>query len=346
MRTKTTRILGYYAKLLSYAATAKPRVFHILWNNRFQFFDRTLLTLYYKFLGKKIILTLHNVNTNKRDNGDSMLNRLTLRIQYHLADHLFVHTEKMKTEVIEEFEVRPSRISVIPFGINNAVPNTLLTPSEAKKWLGIPTNAKTLLFFGNIAPYKGLEFLLGAFQMLAVRVPDLTLVIAGRPKGSEDYWHAICEKIKAGTQSDRVLIRSEFIPDGEVEYYFKAADVLVLPYRHVYQSGVMFLGYSFGLPVLAADTGSLRDDIVEGETGFVFKPENSVDLEKAMDRYFSSSLYTDLDQRRDKIRASAAANHSWSEVGVITMKIYSALLGLPSRDGLSIPASHQSSIQL
>ena len=49
--------------------------------------------------------------------------------------------------------------------------------------------------------------------------------------------------------------RPEFIPDDETEIYFKAADVLVLPYRDIYQSGVLFLGHSFGLPVLAADVG-------------------------------------------------------------------------------------------
>ena len=96
----------YYARLIRYAATAKPRIFHILWNNKFESFDRTLLMLYYKVLGKKIVLTVHNVNAGRRDSKDTRLNRLTLRIQYRLADHIFVHTEKMKRELIEEFGVR------------------------------------------------------------------------------------------------------------------------------------------------------------------------------------------------------------------------------------------------
>ena len=98
----------YYAKLIRYAATAKPRIFHILWNNKFEFFDRTLLMLYYRLLGKRIVLTLHNVNAGRRDSKDTRLNRLTLRIQYRLADHIFVHTEKMKLELIEEFGVARS----------------------------------------------------------------------------------------------------------------------------------------------------------------------------------------------------------------------------------------------
>ena len=68
----------YYAKLIRYAATAKPRIFHILWNNKFEFFDRTLLMLYYRLLGKKIVLTVHNVNAGRRDSKDTRLNRLTL----------------------------------------------------------------------------------------------------------------------------------------------------------------------------------------------------------------------------------------------------------------------------
>ena len=75
---KIRRILIYYGRLLRYASTAVPKIFHILWNNKFDAFDRTLLTLYYKWLGKKIVLTVHNVNAGVRDGTDSRLNRATL----------------------------------------------------------------------------------------------------------------------------------------------------------------------------------------------------------------------------------------------------------------------------
>src|SRR5579871_2605613 len=74
---KTLRILSYYAGLIRYAKSAKPKIFHILWNNKFQAFDRTFLTLYYKRLGKKIVLTVHNVNAGVRDLNDSRFNRFT-----------------------------------------------------------------------------------------------------------------------------------------------------------------------------------------------------------------------------------------------------------------------------
>src|SRR5207244_5159286 len=258
---KACRVSMYYAKLIRYAATAKPRIFHILWNNKFEFFDRTLLTLYYRLLGKRVVFTVHNVNADRRDSRDTRLNRLTLRIQYRLTNHIFVHTEKMKVELMDEFGVPGVRVTVIPFGINNAVPNTDLTPADAKQRLGIRGEDRTILFFGRITPYKGLEYLIAAFRQILAGRENYRLIIAGRPDKCETYWRAIREGIREDVRRGRILLRAEFIPDDEVEVYFKAADVLVLPYTDIYQSGVMFLGQSFGLPVLAADVGSLKDEI-------------------------------------------------------------------------------------
>lgn len=329
--TKALRILKYYAHLIRYAATAKPRLFHILWNNKFEYFDRTLLMLWYRAFGKTIVLTLHNVNIRKRDRTDSMLNRFTLRIQYRLADHLFVHTEKMKQELIEEFIVETDKITVIPFGINNAVPNTQITGMQARHQLGFSDREKIILFFGNIAPYKGLEYLVTAFHQLMHVHDDYRLVIAGRPKNCEQYWSEIRHEIADDVLQGRVLLRDMFIRDEDTELYMKAADVLVLPYRYIYQSGALFLGYSFGLPVLAADVGTLRDEIVEGKTGFVFRPEDPEDLARAMDRYFTSELYADLETRRREIKDYAAVRNSWTIVGQRTIEVYTSLLHGTSR---------------
>jgi glycosyltransferase involved in cell wall biosynthesis len=108
--------------------------------------------------------------------------------------------------------------------------------------------------------------------------------------------------------------------------YFKAADVLALPYRHIFQSGVLFLGYSFGLPVVAADVGALREDIIEGKTGFVFRPGDPADLAKTIETYFSSELYRGLRNRRQEIRDYAKERHSWNVVGQLTRKVYAELL--------------------
>jgi glycosyltransferase involved in cell wall biosynthesis len=338
---KAFRVLLFYANLIRYAAQAKPTVFHILWNNKFELFDRTLLLLYYRFLGKRIVLTAHNVNAGRRDCNDTRLNRLTLRIQYRLADRIFVHTERMKLELIEEFGAQGARISVIPHPINMAVPITSLTPAEARQRLGIGESEKVILFFGNIASYKGLEYLTSAFLRILARREDYRLIIAGRPDKNESYWSGIWETIREEVQRGRVLVRAGFIPDDETEVYFKAADILVLPYRHIYQSGVLFLGYSFGLPVLAADVGSLKDEIVEGKTGFVFRPEDSDDLARAIESYFASDLFADLNTRRQEIIDYATERHSWDVVGHMTMSVYAGLLRVPSfHSGAPQPRHH------
>ncbi len=330
---KAFRIFLYYVRLMRYAATAKPRIFHVLWNNKFELFDRTALMLYYKIFNKKVVLTAHNINLSKRDSKDTLLNRLTLRIQYRLADRIFVHTQEMQRELSEEFAVQTSKVRVIPFGINNQVPSTSLSPSQAKERLGIQRAEKTILFFGKIRPYKGLEYLVAAFLQLAKGSEDYRMIIAGKPgKGCEKYWDAIEKQIWGYLQEGRILLRANFIPDDEVEVYFKAADVLVLPYRNIYQSGVLFLGYNFGLPVLAANVGSLRHEIIEGETGFVFKPEDPIELAEVIERFFTSDLYKDLSRRREGIRSFADSRHSWDVVGQATVGVYADLLRMHWRE--------------
>jgi len=323
---KALRVLLYYARLVPYSAVAKPQIFHILWNGKFEYFDRTLLALYYKLLGKKIVLTAHNVNAGKRDSNDSLLNRLTLRIQYRLTDHIFVHTEQMKSELLHDFAVPAGNVTVIPFGINNAVPCTDLTVTDAKQRLGLKNGDRAILFFGNIGPYKGLDQLVAAFQRISARHPEYRLIIAGKHRtGAEAYVDQIREATKVDVECGRAIQRIEHIPDSEVEMYFKAADVLVLPYTHVFQSGVMFLGYSFGLPVIATDVGSLRDDVIEGRTGFLCRPSDPADLANTIESYFESDLFRNLTSRRQEIRDHATQRHSWDVVGEKTRDVYAAL---------------------
>ncbi len=259
---KITRVLTYYARLVIYAAKARPQIFHILWNNKFEFFDRTLLILYYRLLGKKVVFTAHNVNASKRDGSDSLLNRFSLQIQYRLVNQ----------------------------------------------------------------PYKGLEYLVAAFAELLKSDRSYRLIIAGKPKWNEVYWNGIERLIEDLSVRDRIIPRIEHVPDEETELYFKAADVLVLPYTQVFQSGVIFLGYSFGLPAIVADVGSLKEEVIEGKTGFVFKPRDSSDLVAKIDNYFKSELFHNLETRRAEIKAYANERYSWTKVAMITAATYSRLL--------------------
>lgn len=323
---KALRVVNYYVRLIRYAVTAKPKIFHILWNNRFQYFDRTLLMLYYRACGKKIVFTAHNVNAGQRDGNDSLLNRLTLRIQYRLCDHISVHTEKMKTELAQDFGIREEAVTVIPFGINNSVPNTDLTPAGARQRLGIGEGERVLLFFGAIRPYKGLEYLVDAFRLVA-KDERYRLIIAGeRKKGAEEYFDRIQQTIEGDPMRERVMEKIVFIPDEDTELYFKAADALVLPYTHVFQSGVLFLSYSFGLPVIASEVGSVREDITEGKHGFLCRPRDAADLARAIERYFDSELFRTLGDRRAEIQREANRRYSWDTVSELTCKVYAGMV--------------------
>jgi glycosyltransferase involved in cell wall biosynthesis len=325
---KIWRVLSYYGRLIRYAATAKPAVFHILWNNKFESFDRTLLMLYYRMLGKRIVLTAHNVNAGVRDATDTWLNFQTLRVQNRLADHVFEHTEQMRRDLVKAFGVPATAVSVIRYGINNAVPTTALSHDGARRRLGIDRHEKTILFFGNIAAYKGLEHLITAFERLARGGGDYRLIVAGRAKeGSDPYVERIRRLLQREGVCERLILKMEFIPDGEIELYFKAADVTVLPYTRIFQSGVLFLAYSFGLPVIASDVGSLREDVVEGKTGFIFKPEDPLDLAQTIERYFASSLFANLADQRRQIRQYVLERHSWDAVGERTRSVYGQVLG-------------------
>ena len=325
--TKIVRLSRYYLRLVAYASSTSAPVLHILWNNKFELFDRTLLMLYYRMCGKRVVLTAHNVNAAKRDGQDDWLNRLTLAIQYRLSSHLFVHTEKMRLELREEFGVPEGKISVIPFGLNDTSPRTGLTGMQARERLGIESDELVLLFFGQIAPYKGLRYLVEALPAICRRLPRARLVIAGKVKrGSEDYWRSIEMTLSEMDCRNRLLCRIEHIPDQDIEVYFKAADALVVPYVQIFQSGVPFLAYSFGLPVLATDVGSLSEEIIDGETGLVCKPCDIDSLTTMVTRYANSELYRQLVSRRPAIADAARERHSWTRVAEITRAVYEALV--------------------
>jgi glycosyltransferase involved in cell wall biosynthesis len=170
------------------------------------------------------------------------------------------------------------------------------------------------------------EYLVRAFAELAKKHPDYRLVIAGNPREPVQYWADLAREIDRLPVRDRIVQRIEYVPDEQTEIFFKAADILILPYTHIFQSGVLFLGYSFGLPVIVADVGSMKDEVIEGKTGFVFKPQDCADLARTIERYFSAELYHRLETNRQAIRDYANERYSWSKVGQITEQVYTRLL--------------------
>jgi D-inositol-3-phosphate glycosyltransferase len=301
-------------------------IFHILWFNKFVFLDRTLLNVYYKLLGKKLVFTAHNIDEKERDGGNNFLNRLSLKVLYTLVDHIFVHTTRMKFQLMHEFNLTEAKVSVIPFGINNTIPNSNLSKSEARARLHLSDHEKVLLFFGNIAPYKGLEYVIYAMDHLRDKDDTFRLIIAGRIKGCQPYWERLERIAEDLGLSNYIIKRVEYIPDEDVEVFFKSSDVLILPYKFIYQSGVLFLSYNFGLPVIVTDVGSLREDVIEGETGFICKAGDPQDLSEKIHLYFESELFKNLETYRKKIIENADEKYSWDKVGIKTYSVYGGLL--------------------
>lgn len=326
---KIFRIFIYYCRLIEYGLSARPKIFHILWNNKIEIIDRTLLMLYYRLCGRRIVLTAHNVNAAARDGEDSMVNRLSLRIQYYLCDQIFVHTEKMAEEMTQLFKIGRTRLMVVNLGINETVPKSGLTETVARRLLGLSENARVVLFFGQIAPYKGLDFLVTAMESLSQEDEEFCALIAGKVKeGHEKYWKNIELRLRALVDRHQASLHIQHIPDEEVERYFMAANVLVLPYLRIFQSGLPFLSYNFGLPIIVTEVGGLPDTVTIGETGFVCEPRDSSALERSLRRFFKSVIYRDGIRSRERIMAFAKKRYSWDSAAKASRTVYAKVLGV------------------
>ena len=127
--------------------------------------------------------------------------------------------------------------------------------AEAKQQLGLDPNLRTLLFFGLIRDYKGLDLLIDAMPLLG---PEYQLVIAGESYGSFEKYDT---QIAASGCADRIHVFNRYIDDDEVPRFFSAADVCVLPYKSATQSGITAIAMHFETPLVATPVGGLAETI-------------------------------------------------------------------------------------
>ena len=156
-----------------------------------------------------------------------------------------------------------------------------LPRAEALKALDLDPERKTLLFFGLIRDYKGLDILLEAFAGLP---EDYQLVVAGEPYGSFDKYQRILDSLPG---RDRVRVFPDYIRDSEVKKFFSAADLAVLPYRSATQSGISAIAYHFGVPMVVTDVGGLKETIGSRGTGIVAPVPDANVIRSEILRYFS-----------------------------------------------------------
>jgi D-inositol-3-phosphate glycosyltransferase len=298
---KAIRVLKYYVGLAIFAIRTDARLFHILWFRKFPQVERLLLTLHLKLRRKTLVFTAHNVDDRARDGRrGGILYALSLRFLYRLADHVLVHTKSMKLELSRDFGIPGERVTVVPLGINDVIPVASTTQAIAREKLGLAANARVFLFFGNIAPCKGVEDLIRALATLVNDDDRSVLLTVGRvrDRSCEPYWRGLEQQIAESGIRGYVRHDVRYVHDEEVELFFRAADVSILPYRKVYQSGVLGLSYALGVPVIAADIASMKEDIVDGHTGFLFRASDWRDLAAKVRMYYVSDLLRELEAKR------------------------------------------------
>ena len=163
---------------------------------------------------------------------------------------------------------------------------------QAKNLLGLDRNTNYLLFFGFIRDYKGLDLLLNAFADERMKKFPVKLIVAGefytRPEPYLDL-------IKTLKLTDRVILRTEFIPEKYVTRYFGASDLVVQPYKSATQSGVTQIGYHFEKPMLVTNVGGLPEIIPDQLIGYVTEP-NSNAIADALVDFYSNKRQTVFEQ--------------------------------------------------
>jgi glycosyltransferase involved in cell wall biosynthesis len=152
------------------------------------------------------------------------------------------------------------------------------------------TGGPTILFFGTVRKYKGLNVLLAAMPKVLLKV-KCSLIIVGEFYDSIDKYERLIREHHIESQ---VHLDNRYVPNEEVPGIFQQADVLVLPYLSATQSGVARIAISNGLPVIASRTGGLSEAVIEGVNGLLFPPGDSDALADRLVMYFNDKLNTTL----------------------------------------------------
>lgn len=187
---------------------------------------------------------------------------------------------------------------------------------QAAKELGLDPGLKTLLFFGLIREYKGLDILLQAFSELD---SSYQLLIGGEAYGPFDRYAAL---IEASPNKDRIHLFNRFISDSDVRLFFCASDLCVLPYRSATQSGISSIAYHFGLPMVTTAVGGLKEMIGDSGTGIVTESITPEAVRKAVLEYFSDAAL------RERCRKSIEAEKdrlSWTRFCSNLIEFYNRL---------------------
>jgi glycosyltransferase involved in cell wall biosynthesis len=195
-----------------------------------------------------------------------------------------------------------------------------MAQKTARERLGLPVEDRIVLFQGEVRPVKGVDDLIRAMPDVLRRLPQAYLVVAGRPYGMDaDTIRALVGELGIAL---RVRLDFRFIPDEEVGLYFRAADAVALPYRSASQSAACFSAYAFRRPVVATAVGGLKEQVREGETGFLVEPRSVSALSAALIGILEDPARAEA--MGDRARKWAGESRSWDAIASRTADVYRA----------------------
>jgi glycosyltransferase involved in cell wall biosynthesis len=233
----------------------------------------TLCTLVRLRRRTQVTIICHNVLPHEQRVWDRLIARSVLR----LADQTVVQSTSEKDTLLAL--VPHSRVAVIPHPLYDMLAQDGVSRETARERLGIAADLAVLLFFGFVREYKGLSFLIDALPAVRKVFPDVRLFVVG------EFWQdkrSYEKQIEALGLGDNIILVDRYVPNEEVPTYFRAADLVTLPYTAATQSGVLQLALGFGLPVVATRVGGLAEAVVEDEDVVLVEPANAAALSSAI----------------------------------------------------------------
>jgi D-inositol-3-phosphate glycosyltransferase len=285
----------------------------------YHFFHYTIMELIFVRFANvfkfDLVVTVHDVESFS--GGNSKVNNI-----FSHVDRVIVHNNISYNEFLKKVNYAEKNIYIIPHG--NYLPfidDSRVTKESARKALGLE-NDNIVLFFGQIKGVKGLDVLLKSFKKVIEYCPNTKLLIAG--KVWKDDWIYYQSLIDNDGLESFVLKRIQYIQDDEVSNYYKSADIIVLPYKEIYQSGVLLMAMSYGTPVIVSNIPGMTEIVSDLHNGFVFDTEDSNSLSEKIIFGLSNRDIMDncsnvaLDIMKDKF--------SWSRIGKLTSALYSSVV--------------------
>jgi glycosyltransferase involved in cell wall biosynthesis len=244
---------------------------------------------------------------------------------YRSFSAMFFHANQNRERFHAIFDIPREGTFVIHHGNENLfldLASGLKPSTNLREQYGITANEPVILFFGLIAPSKGLPLLLEAFELIAAR-SKAKLVIAGYPAKQMDM-RLLHEQAAASATPERIIFDTRYIPLEEVAPLMRLADVVVFPYQSSTQSGSLQIAYSFGRPVVATNVGGLVETVEEGKTGFLVPPDDpNLMAERVLSILNDPRLAAEMGQYSKLV---SETRFSWKIVAQTVGGVYRSLL--------------------